>query len=283
MEGNHSYATVQAAKTQHCLGLVRGRGNLGLRYHTDHFESAWKVIHPGVAVPEKTIGDLIFKVEGLPFGCTPDTLQAWLSAIKWDAKPLKALGPQTWLFRSAVHPPPGIVMFNSHPVLVRHLPPKEKQHTAVIIGPKPRKMQPDSLQSNDPWASWTGSRATSSAAVTPAPRQTTGPIDTRFGDQDAKIQTLQSEIKKLTEGQEKFQQETTEMFKKVEVRDQKNMTEVRAAIGDLQKDFQSALTKSIQENSKKMDSNFQELKALFRQSTTKRPPDAMEEHDEDMS
>jgi len=60
------------------------------------------------------------------------------------------------------------------------------------------------------------------------------------------------------------------------------MTEVRAAIGDLQKDFQSALTKSIQENSKKMDSNFQELKALFRQSTTKRPPDAMEEHDEDM-
>ena len=281
LEGSHSHATVQAAKTQHCLGLVRGKSNLGLRYHIDNYEMAWKVLFPGLKVPEKSVGDLIFKVEGLPFGCTPDTLMAWVGVIQWEAKPLKALGPQTWLFRSSVHPPPGLVMFNSHPVLVRHLPPKDQHQAPVIIGPKPRKTQQDGLDGGDPWASWTGPRLTPPVAPS-IQRPTTGPIDTRLGDQDAKIQTLQTEIKKLAEGQEKFQHETNVMFKKVEAKDQQNMKEVRAAIGDLQKDFQTALANSIQENSKRMDTNFQELKALFRQSKSKRSSDDLGGSDADM-
>ena len=281
LDGNHSHATVLAAKTQHCQGLVRGKNNLGLRFHIDHFDEAWKVIFPGVKAPEKVVGDLIFKVEGLPFGCTPDTLQLWSVAIKWDAKPLKALGPQTWLFRASIHPPPGLVMFNSHPVLVRHLPPKEQNLTPVLIGPKPRKQQHDGLQINDPWASWTGPRP-GPAVAPPVVRPTTGPIDTRFGEQDAKIQTLQTEIRKLSEGQDKFQKETNALLKQVEVREQKNMLEVRAALGDMQKDFQSALANSIIENSKKMDSNFQDLKALFRQSKSKRSSGDMGQSDDEM-
>ena len=95
---------------------------------------------------------------------------------------------------------------------------------------------------------------------------------TRFGKQDSKIQTPQTEIKKLTEGQEKFHQETTAVFQKVEAKDQKTV----------QKDFQTALTNSIQENSKKKDSNFPELKALFRQPKGKGLPDAAGGSDEDM-
>ena len=281
LEGNHSHATVLAAKTQHCQGLVRGKNNLGLRFHLDHYEAAWKVIFPGTKVPEKVVGDLIFKVEGLPFGCTPDTLQLRTDAIKWVAKPLKALGPQSWLFRASVHPPPGLIMFNSHPVLVRHLPPKEQHQAPVLIGPKPRKVQNDGLQTNDPWASWTGPRI-SPAAGPSAPRSTTGPIDTRFGEQDAKIQSLQTEIKKMAEGQEKFQKDTAVMFDQIEAKDQKNMREVRGALSDLQKEFQSALASSISENSKKMDSNFQEIKALFRQSHSKRPLGANGPPDEEM-
>lgn len=54
LEGNHSHATVQAAKTQHCQGLVRGKNNLGLRFYVDHFEAAWKWIFPGINVLEKS-------------------------------------------------------------------------------------------------------------------------------------------------------------------------------------------------------------------------------------
>lgn len=60
------------------------------------------------------------------------------------------------------------------------------------------------------------------------------------------------------------------------------MKEVRDAIGDLQKDFQTALANSIQENSKRMDTNFQELKALFRQAKSKRSSEDLGGSDADM-
>ena len=53
-------------------------------------------------------------------------LRKWGSEqLNWDIHPIKALGPNAWLIGSKVHPPPGILTFNSKPVLLKHLPPKD--------------------------------------------------------------------------------------------------------------------------------------------------------------
>ena len=85
LKKDHAEASVLAVKTPGCLGLVKGKSSLGLRFHQDSFDHAWAVVNPGTKPPTAITGDLVFKAEGLPFGTTCEALQSWLQAIAWDA------------------------------------------------------------------------------------------------------------------------------------------------------------------------------------------------------
>ena len=84
-------ASVQAMKTQNCLGLVRGKNTLGLRYATADYDRAWSVLCPGQEKPDFVTGDLIFKAEGLPFGTTAKMIVEWSAKIAWPCSPIRAL------------------------------------------------------------------------------------------------------------------------------------------------------------------------------------------------
>ena len=151
-------APILGMKAPNCLGLVKGRSTLGLRFLEQDFDKAWNVLYPGQPKPQQIVGDHMYKVDGLPFGTTAVMLQEWASKINWGCHPIKALGPTAWLLRAGSHPPEGVVMFNSTPVLLRFLPPKVQPSAPVIVGPRVTKTQPEPLQPlrGDPWAGWKG-------------------------------------------------------------------------------------------------------------------------------
>lgn len=281
LTGEVTRAIALAATTCHCLGLVKGRDNFGLRYAEQHFSKAWQVIHPGVTEPTKLAGDKVFKVEGLPFGATTGMLQQWLQHIKWLAEPVKALGPQAWLLRSDHNPPQGLIMFNASPVLVRLLPPRA-ENNRLVVGPRPKledgsnnQGKPNSsahssgLSTPDPWAQWQGPRLSPTVS-----RTIEGPVEKRLSEQDEKIQSLQKDIEKIALGQKQFEDKTTRSFKEAEERDKNNVSQMQAAMKGIQKDLEQSLSKSLQSNAQVMQEQLQELKSLFTSSALKRRAEA---------
>ena len=77
--------------------------------------------------------------------------------MDWSISPVRALGPQAWLLRASKHAPPGIAMFNSNAILLRHLPPKAPKSEPVLLGPRQAKAPAELPQlQGDPWSSWKG-------------------------------------------------------------------------------------------------------------------------------
>ena len=68
-------ASIQAMKTQNCLGLVRGKNTLGLRYMPDDYDKAWNLIHPGQDKPALVTGDLMYKLKAFRLAPLPKCCQ----------------------------------------------------------------------------------------------------------------------------------------------------------------------------------------------------------------
>eukprot|EP00435_Cladocopium_sp_Y103_P011412 s2660_g3.t1 len=56
LKGDLAHITAQAAKTNSCAGLIRGRQSLGLRYAKTHFQAAWALLCPNQAMPDMNGG-----------------------------------------------------------------------------------------------------------------------------------------------------------------------------------------------------------------------------------
>ena len=273
IEGDIAQATGLATQTPHCLGLVKGRSSYGLRFSEDKFNEAWGKIHPGQTPPSRSAGSLTFKVEGLPFGCTSDMLTSWGAKISWKIVPFKALGPSAWLVKSDQQVPDGLLHFNTFPVLVRFLPPKDVDKTPLLVGPRPKHVNPQrepaATLHTDPWANYTGPRSRPSTVQGP-PRQLDGPVASKMKEQDEKIATLQSDLKKLALQSEK---QIATVEKRLESSDKQNAVQfgkMEASIKSLNTSIDQALQASVQQNANLMEAKMNELKALFQ---TKRPRD----------
>lgn len=273
IEGDIAQATGLATQTPHCLGLVKGRSSYGLRFCDDKFGEAWGKIHPGQNPPLRSSGSLTFKVEGLPFGCTSDMLSSWGAKISWKIVPFKALGPSAWLVKSDQQVPDGLLHFNTCPVLVRFLPPKDVDKTPLLVGPRPKHVsqqrETNATLQTDPWANYTGPRSQQSAAPAPA-RQLDGPVASKMKEQDEKIATLQSDLKKLALQSEK---QIATVEKRIDSSDKQNAAQfgkMEASIASLHTNIDQALQASVQQNASLMETKMNELKALFQ---TKRPRD----------
>ena len=281
IQGTLAEVTATSARIQDCLGLVRGKQSFGLRFRADKFDSAWVQVFPGTTPPTKSQGDLLFKVSGLPFGCTSEVVERWGKTLSWEIFAIKALGPQAWLVRSSSHPKDGIIMFNTTPVLVQFLPPREKSSGAVVVGPRARSSAVDSLTVHDPWANWTGPRQVappSTAAAAAQPRQVAGPIEDRFKAQDETISSLRMELQDLANKQDEQSKLTEHRFQQAEIREKKNVSQMQSDMKAMQKDLESSFQASLTQNASSLDARLRELKDLLSvQSASKRKSPAKED------
>jgi hypothetical protein len=195
-------------------------------------------------------------------------LQNWIDAMKWDACPIRALGPQTWIVRSAVDIPPGILMFNSSPILARLLPPRDQGPEKILLGPRPKPQQVQNADpwhqdlKQDPWASY-GPLKTQGTALSSAMPPQQGPTEKRLLEQDAKIATMQASIEQLSQTQQVHAKHVDSQFKQAAQREQDNMNKMDNALRQIEKSVDNALTKSMHQYQASMDEKFQEIKHLF--------------------
>jgi len=274
--------TSLSTKCQACVGLVRGRQGkgYGLRFHQDKYDAAWAVLMPGVTPPQNTPGDKVYKLQNLPFGCTKLMLQNWVETMKWDACPIRALGPQTWLVRAEADIPEGISMFNSNPILARLLPPRDQQGPEkILLGPRPKPQatahaDPGHLElGQDPWANYGPHKGVSKTTSSAMPPQQ-GPTEKRFLEQDAKIATMQASIDQLTQAQAVHTKHVESQLKQAAQREQDNLCKMDKALKHIEHTVDTALTKSMHHYQATMDEKFQELKHLFMNNKRSAPADA---------
>eukprot|EP00438_Fugacium_kawagutii_P027838 Skav201811 [mRNA] locus=scaffold1071:224590:229173:- [translate_table: standard] len=282
LQGDLTHATCVSAQLPDCLGLVRGKSdtNFGLRFGLDRFPAAWKHINPNVPVPAMSTGAQIYKVEGLPFGCTKESLAQWLQHMTWDANPMRALGPNTWLLKADDSPPQGIHMYNGSPVLIRLLPPRTVPHEKILLGrpSKPQEKDPW-VAGADPWQGFRGITQPPPAPVNAASRQPPGPIEARFQAQDATIRSIQTELAALTQASEQRTNEIQQKLAQVDQTQQIQQRDFQQALHQVRSDLDTTLTTNLKQHSSNMDNKFDELKQLVLAMNKRGKPAKQEDED----
>ena len=77
-DGDIPRLTSLSKQTSGCLGLVKGREGMGLRFRQDDFSAAWRIICPTKEAPPDLNGAALVKVQPLPFGTSKEQLtQCW--------------------------------------------------------------------------------------------------------------------------------------------------------------------------------------------------------------
>ena len=276
IEGDHAQAVGLATQVPHCLGLIKGRTTYGLRFAETKFADAWAKIHPGQKPPPRSAGSMTYKIEGLPFGCTCDMLSKWGDKVSWKIVPFKALGPSAWLIKTDQQVPQGLLHFNTAPVLVRYLPPRDVDNPPLLVGPRPKAVSRD-LQAplaTDPWANYSGTRPQPTPSVMPV-RTLDGPVASKMKEQDDKIATLQSDLKRLAQQSEKQFAVVDKKMDESEKQQAAQFGKMENTIQALSTNIDQALQTSLQQNAALMEQKMNELKALF-QTKRRREDDPME-------
>eukprot|EP00438_Fugacium_kawagutii_P026379 Skav206100 [mRNA] locus=scaffold2150:373946:378610:- [translate_table: standard] len=280
LEGSLAHLTSMSTQVENCMGLTRNRKSWGLRFHKDHFDKAWGTLCSDKPKPSDMQLKYIYRVEPLPFGATADMLKKWASVLSWNLRPLKAMGPRTWIVGSDSPCPEGVVCFNSNPVIIKLLPPRVAQsNNAVVAGPKPRTGKPgESKTSDDPWAAWqdpwaAGLTQKATPSSQPPARTVQGPIESRFSQQDQRLELLEQAVGQL-------RSDTEQGFQQVEMRE-KNTHDVIARV---KHDLESSFTQAISQQSNQLNSTLSDLKALLtKRSKRDRKDRTADEEDDDMS
>eukprot|EP00438_Fugacium_kawagutii_P005145 Skav207839 [mRNA] locus=scaffold3025:79789:83796:+ [translate_table: standard] len=291
VEGDRAHLHSLATQTVGCAGLIRNQRTWGLRFSVDHFPDAWKLIHGTKPLPDDMRIVHLFRVEPLPHGSTGEMLTAWSKVLKWNLRPIKALGPRCWLVGADSLPPAGLHTFNSNPILIKQVQPRHQpKDNPILAGPKPTKpSNAADRQAQDPWGPhfdpwhvWNSDRepahgATSHAA---APgRATQGPIDARFAEQDTKISKIENALSQLQSAQQQMKAETEQGFAAVAHREQ----QLEAALGQVRHDLEKSFTCAIKEQSSQLNSSLDDLKALILARSKRGRGEQAAEEDAEMS
>ena len=92
---------VSSASLKASMGLVRitkgTKSSRGIRFHTDDYDESYKALKPSAIPTTHVTVKAVAKLSPTPVGANFDTVKEWLEMKQWKAKPLKSLGPQTWL------------------------------------------------------------------------------------------------------------------------------------------------------------------------------------------
>ena len=234
-EGDLPRLTTLSKQTSGCIGLVKGRTGMGLRFRQEDFSEAWKIICPAKEVPPDLQGATWFKVQPLPYGTSRDMLLQWAKAYRWTIQPIRQVGATAWLIASAEAAPEGILMFNSSPVLAKALPPKSKvSQSPVVVGDVTLSATAlgapaTTSTSNDPCAQYLATQGRSVPALGSA-RSVAGPTETKFKEQEGKLHALEVRLASIEASNSSFQTET-----------QKNISTLDTSIRQQSHDMQNRL------------------------------------------
>ena len=278
-----SQCRILAANVQGVAGLAKSKDRLALRVEKANFTTAWDKIFPGVTPPKDIATNKVFKLESLPFGATSDMIQSWAEQFQWQVRPLRAIGPTTWIVGCAEGPKPLQLTFNGNPVLTRELPPKTGSSThPVVAGPRPlmnaaRRDEPNTqvgMLMKDPWANWQGAKPT----VAPqASRTLQGPHEAKLTAQDERIAKLEETISKVHEHQadqdanfEKFRQD-------VKKQDVAIRTHIDQRLSQVKQELDASFSGALQQQSKTFDDNMRELKQLLGAVPKRKAPNEPED------
>eukprot|EP00438_Fugacium_kawagutii_P032100 Skav205703 [mRNA] locus=scaffold4631:39740:44161:- [translate_table: standard] len=276
--GDFTTMSGHAANTPGCRGLVRGKNvdNYGLRYKQDDYAQAWTHVFPGTAPPDQQTGDLMYKISGLPFGCTKDVVEKWTKELKWKAYPLRTLGPQTWLMRASELAPVEMAHFNALPVLIRHLPPRQLHGQPQIVGPR----SSTTLQNNgtDPWQQNNGLdpwQQPGRPVMPPnaAPRSVEGPTEQRLSAQDKKLELMRQDLDRLATTQQQQAEEVAAKFGEAEKREELNQAAMQTHMSNMQRTLEQGFVHAMQQQSRAIEGQFAELKQLFSAAKKRDAPD----------
>eukprot|EP00438_Fugacium_kawagutii_P013168 Skav223274 [mRNA] locus=scaffold3424:172965:177320:+ [translate_table: standard] len=208
---------VTAKEIQASLGLVRNRNSVGIRVAHGSFEEAWKKIHPSKDMPSSVQVQKVFRAQNLPSNITIVEIRQWLENIGWKAKPMKKLSHSIWLIGADGDPPQTSLVLNDNVILLTQQMKKPEAITPILAGRPIAQSRANAHETKgdgpitDAWATWKlnhpGQTAFQSSTPAPSvpPRQTEGPVNTKFAEQDAKIETL---TRRLDDLNQQFQNDT---------------------------------------------------------------------------
>ena len=261
-------------------GLIRGRKSQGIRVESSHFPEIWEKFHPGVEPPKKTPQGDVYKIQPLPFGVDREVLQEWADSNLWNMHPLKPLGAKTWLVNSSEAPPKDVMFFNSSPLLINKMQPKNTENPiGLIAGPKsisaaitvPPVKNPTVFQKGDPFYDpWQGTAASSSVG-----KVESGPTEKYLQQHDQQIKHLEQAVQELQIMAKDNAKDQDEKFKKIETQMQTQANQTQAVLHS----FESSLAQALSQQEAKISSSMDELKQLLLRND-KRPrssPDDIEE------
>ena len=114
-EGDIHRAVCLAASLNGATGLIQGKKSFGLRFTSSAFSTAWKQIHPGQCEPEFATSSFVYKIEPLPFGCSPEQLKTGGTTSSGNSKQSRPQDLGHGLFtRPRSHQPPISFLTVSH-------------------------------------------------------------------------------------------------------------------------------------------------------------------------
>lgn len=287
IEGNFAHLNTVASQTQGCAGLVKSKTSFGLRYAEKDFEAAWNLVNPGKPVPQAMDTQNLFQVQCLPYGCSADMLHKWSQLIQWEFRAIRAVGPTSWLIGSKSIPPEGIHTFNSRPVLIKYLPPRDSlQNNPILAGPMPSKKEVAVAAGDassaffDPWAAAAQLKTANASASANNTANVPGPTEARFQEHANKLNEQETKLQQIEHALTKLQEDTRHEFQQVQVREQQAQAQVQQAIMTVKNELDNSFQKAIQQQSVQLNNTLGELRSLL-QAPPKRSRSPTEEEMKD--
>lgn len=274
-------------------GLVKGKKSRGLRVEQAVFRSTWDKLKPGVEPPDIRETRFVFRLQPLPLGIDSQNLTSWGSQIKWDIRPIRAVGAKQWIVGSNDQPP-NILMFNGQPILAQQIHQKQITGNGVIAAgprvPLRSKGNPKSTEGlskgnvfrhgdpqYDPWATYapTNSAASGTSTIsTPYPdghsstssRSATGPVANLLQQQEDRLHVVETMMGKLQEQQTSTIQTMENKFKAVGDQLNQHVQTTKQGFEFMQKEnvnLHQTIAQALQQQDQRIATSFDELKALF--------------------
>ena len=266
-------ALVQSAKVTDSLGIIRLKGRFAVRVAKANYTTAWQQLFPGITHPEMVDTNRTYKLDSLPYGVTKEMLSKWAEHLQWKIKPLRTVGPKSWVIGAATPPPTLHLHFNSQPILVKEVTPRALPSNPIVAGPRPAATK--EIQYNpslppligDPWGNWKGTSAPSTAV---APVANVGPTEQKFAQQESRITKLETTLEQMQQQQTTIGSDMSQLQQVVKQQDTTFEKKLDSHLLSLRQDLDNSFSQALQKQSSQMDSNLQKIKQLLL-SKPKRP------------
>lgn len=260
---NKHQIEVQSAQLAYTYGLVRTFKTMGIRVSKAYYTTAFQLLRPNDKEPVIVENNFRYRLDGGPTGLTQDTLQVWLSACQWKARPLRALGATSWLISAETECPSGHLSINGQTVLLRLQPNSRRDQVTVVAGPTPKTKPTTDTHMvplvKDPWGGYTPT------TISHAPSE--GPIASQIDQQEQRLVKLETSLEKLSQAQEAQGQQTAHQIDQLAQEQQKVLSRVDERLHSVTSELQRGLAETLEQTMKAQESRtqtaFDELKQLI--------------------